>query len=474
MMVVIPVVIAVVIFLVIWLLVWMWSHRNAEGRFRDNKDLYTACAELDEDLQTVLAEENGGTLSEEALLFISEHADEAQLYVRLENEDGICLRDTDLAGIDEAETLLSAIRSIGGVGFVSDDKNAVYGSIVQGDGCEFRLYILGGQMNSSYLRLTIITYVMIAVLVLTIISTAIVTNKFVTRYIVHKIKIPLGLLTTAVTQIRSGNLNHRIEYEEQDEFNPICIEFNEMASRLQTSTQQLQQQQENRKELLASISHDLRSPLTTINAYTDGLIEGVASTEEAQQRYLARIKDKTADMIRLVNRIFAFSKLDMDGYPVELRPVRLDEEIIEMLHSIKQDGEIEGLKVEIIELTPAPVLADPEQLHNIMMNILENSRKYRTKETACVKISVQAGDGGYYLRAADDGPGVQEEELEKIFDVFYRGDPARKNPGKGSGLGLAIVANAVRRMNGTVTAANCKPHGLEISVWLPAAKETEN
>ena len=168
-----------------------------------------------------------------------------------------------------------------------------------------------------------------------------------------------------------------------------------LAVRLKTSVEQTQKNEESRKELMAGISHDLRSPLTSIKAYVEGLLDGIAETPEARTRYLLTIQRKVEDIDRMVNQIFTFSKLELDEYPMEIRTVDLDQEIRQIVKESSAEYEKKGLQISLEK---------------------------------------QESNGVIILK--DDGKGVAPEALPKLFDVFYRTDPARKNPAGGSGLGL--------------------------------------
>ena len=123
---------------------------------------------------------------------------------------------------------------------------------------------------------------LIAVLIILIVIAVLVTNRFLTKFVFRKIEKPLDILISGVHEIQDGNLAYRIRYSNKDEFLPVCQDFNQMAERLQQSIAQTEREERNRKELIAGISHDLRTPLTSIKAYIEGLIEGVAQTPERQ------------------------------------------------------------------------------------------------------------------------------------------------------------------------------------------------
>ena len=149
---------------------------------------------------------------------------------------------------------------------------------------------------------------------------------------------------------------------------------------------------------------------------------------------------------------------------MELRPIRLDVLIAGFVDEAAPDSRIHGLEITAEQLAPVTVSTDPEQLRRVLSNILENSIKYKNKGMGHLRITLEEGGR---LVLADDGPGVPEEALPKLFDVFYRSDPARKNPAGGSGLGLAIASKAIQGMGGTIRAYNVHDGGLAIEITLP-------
>ena len=194
----------------------------------------------------------------------------------------------------------------------------------------------------------------------------------------------------------------------------------------------------------------------------------MARTPEKQRAYLLTIKAKAEDIQRMVSQIFLYSKMDLDDYPVAPKALRLDEEVSSLVADTTGEYAEKGLMVTTEGAwPPAAVTADPAELRRVLTNILDNSAKYKTEETGHLAIRLEDRPETVILTLTDDGPGVPAEALPKLFDVFYRSDPARQHPDRGSGLGLAIAAKSVQRMGGTIEAQNTVPHGLSISITLP-------
>lgn len=267
-------------------------------------------------------------------------------------------------------------------------------------------------------------------------------------------------------QRRAGDLSARISYVGQDEFAPVCSAFNEMAARLQESIARTCRDEAGRKEPLAGISHDLRSPLTSIRAYVEGLLDGVARTPDRQRQYLETIRAKAENIDRLVSQLFHFSQLELERYPLLLQNVELSQWLPQLVSGVREDYLRQSLAIRM-ELSPAAVQVDPEQLRRVLLNLLSNStKKYKEQPERTAEITMTAGEAEVSLCVADDGPGVPEDALPKLLDASYRSDPARKNPAGGSGLGLAIAAKAVQNMGGQIRARNRPAGGLIIEITL--------
>ena len=299
----------------------------------------------------------------------------------------------------------------------------------------------------------------------------VLTNRFLIRFVFRKIEQPLAMLSDGVREISAGNLGHRIVYHENDEFRQVCDDFNSMAEHLKDSIEEVQKNERNRKELLSSISHDLRSPLTSIKAFVEGLQDGVAATPEAQREYLAVVKQKTDDIISMVSQLFMYSKMDMGNYPASPERLDIGKEVADFIAASREEYRAEGLRIEGLEFPEGSyVLADPVQLRSIFINILSNSAKYKNRDTASAVVRCIPRDERIQVVFEDDGPGVPEDTLPRLFNPFYRGDPSRSNPHQGTGLGLAIAAKAAERMNGRIFAENREEGGLRVVIEIPELK----
>jgi len=309
-------------------------------------------------------------------------------------------------------------------------------------------------------------------LMVAVIGVIFITNSLLTRMVFKSITTPLDTLVYGVHQVRDGNLEYRIKYDGNDEFSSVCLDFNEMAGQLFDMVNARQADEKNRRELIAGISHDLRTPLASIRNYVEGLEFGIASTPQMQAKYLGIIKDKTSDLEHIINQLFLFSKLDIGEFPMQVEPKDIGKWLSDSIAAVSY--EYERLQINLVENVRDTVVSiDAIQLRNVLTNILENSLKYGNKEHSVIKVVCRSDNANVVITLTDNGLGVPGDTLHMLFDVFYRGDKARNNTSQGSGLGLAISAKIVERMGGSISAANELEGGLSIRITLPVLEKFE-
>jgi signal transduction histidine kinase len=294
-------------------------------------------------------------------------------------------------------------------------------------------------------------------------------NRFLIRFVFDVVMRSIETLRYGVGQIRDGNLSYRLDTAENNEFDPVCADFNEMAARLLDSVETRLRDEAARKELIAGISHDLRTPLTSVRAYVEGIEHELDSTPEIRGRYIQIIKNKLRDLEQITGTLFLFSSLDLDEFPWRMENTELAGELGSLVSGLKDEYEARGLAIFLSAESEKKlwVRIDPRQTRNALINILENSVKYKTKERGKMEIALSRNNGSAIIAMTDDGPGVPEESLGRLFDLFYRVDSSRGEAVKGNGLGLAIAAKVIHSFGGTIHAKNHPAGGLSIIVELP-------
>ncbi|PEA52736.1 two-component sensor histidine kinase [Bacillus pseudomycoides] len=247
-----------------------------------------------------------------------------------------------------------------------------------------------------------------------------------------------------------GNLQTRLYTTNDDSLDDVIFSINELITELEKVQVEARKSQEARKQLLSSISHDIRTPLTSIIGYVDALKDGIASSEDEQREYLEILSKKSSSLKQLVDQIFNMAKLDSDEFPLQKESLDFAEitreSLIEFLPELSKHN-IE-LQVHIPE-TPCPITADHLSLVRIIGNLMKNTIYYG-KVGKLVGIELLETTSEYQLLIWDKGPGISNNDLENVFERMYRSDQSRNASHGGSGLGLAIAKALVEKNGGQI------------------------
>ncbi|ORU00039.1 sensory transduction protein kinase [Anaerovibrio sp. JC8] len=313
----------------------------------------------------------------------------------------------------------------------------------------------------------------ITVIIIVAIITIILLGLYFSRLLSRQILEPLTALRKASAEIRQGNLDTPIDIQTQDEFGDACRDFEAMRLELKAAREQQEKYEENRKELIAGISHDLSTPLTAMKGYASGILEGIAKTPEKQRHYVEMILQGATTMEKLVDSLFLFSKLDLGRIPFNLNNVPLKDYFTDFYNEqkplLKEKNINLSMDIDLPEDNHGMVSIDRNQFQRVVDNLLSNSRKYCLNESVDVNISLRQDGQNLRIAFTDNGPGVAAQDLPKLFDSFYRTDHARSNVAKGSGLGLAITKKIILGMKGQIWAEETRGGGLTIVILLPLA-----
>ncbi|MFC4601182.1 sensor histidine kinase [Cohnella hongkongensis] len=315
-------------------------------------------------------------------------------------------------------------------------------------------------------------FLWIAALVLAILA---FTNGILTYAVSRSIIRPLRALQKATEEIKDGNLNCEVKTRSKDEIGKLSAAFEEMRKKLKESVELQLQYEENRKELISNISHDLKTPVTAIKGYVEGIMDGVTDSPEKLDRYVKTIYSKAADMDRMIDELFLFSKLDLGKVPFDFEKVDIGAYLQDCAQELVFDLDKRGIKLELNALPEQTlyVKADREKLKRVLINILENSMKYMDKPDGWIGLNVEAQAGTAEISISDNGQGIPEDALPHIFDRFYRADPSRNSSTGGSGLGLAIAWQIVEEHGGRIRAESELGAGTRVHIELPLWGRTQ-
>lgn len=322
-------------------------------------------------------------------------------------------------------------------------------------------YILNVGTFNEFIRKDAVLVIICVLFILTF------TNGLLTYLVSKSIIKPLKELENAANEIKHGNLDYKISACSKDEIGEVCGSFEEMRSRLKESLEIQQQYEENRKELISNISHDLKTPITSIKGYIEGIKDGIADTPDKMNKYINTIYTKANYMDNLIDDLFLFSKLDLNRVPFDFQIVDIRSYIKDYVEEINFDLDRDSIELTLnIPEKPIMVKVDVQKLNRVIMNIVGNSIKYKAIGMLKINIAVKDKNDYVVIEVKDNGKGISKEGLPYVFDRFFRADTSRETTSGGSGLGLAIVKKIIEEHEGQIWAESKLNEGTTIFFTL--------
>ena len=285
-----------------------------------------------------------------------------------------------------------------------------------------------------------------------LISVALVVGLWVYR----SSAVPLVKLKKATQNIKEGNLDFVLDVEGNDEFSELCQDFEEMRRRLKESTEEKNLIEKENKELISNISHDLKTPITAVKGYIEGIMDGVADTPEKMDRYVRTIYNKTNEMDHLINELTFYSKIDTNRIPYTFGKLNVEDYFADCAEEVGLELETRGIELVYANYVEKDVMviADGEQIRRVIHNIISNAIKYMDKPKGIIQIRIKDVGDFIQIEIEDNGKGIGPKDLPYIFDRFYRTDVSRNSSKGGSGIGLSIVKKILEDHGGKVWATS--------------------
>ena len=295
-------------------------------------------------------------------------------------------------------------------------------------------------------------------------------------WIYHSIVTPIHMLQLATQNIKNGNLDFEVQVQNKDEIGELCEDFEEMRKRLKDNAEEKLRSEQQNKELISNISHDLKTPITAIKGYVEGLMDGVADTPEKQNKYLQTVYSKAIDMDHLINELSFYSKIDTNKIPYTFNRINVVgyfEDCAEDLGRELEEEHIEFIYENGVDAS-VQMIADAEQIKRVINNIVGNSKKYSDK--ADTKIHMTVKDVGDFVQVEieDNGKGIAAKDLPYIFDRFYRTDASRNSSRGGSGIGLSIVKKIMEDHGGKIWVTSKEGAGTVMYLVIRKYQEVPN
>jgi len=298
-----------------------------------------------------------------------------------------------------------------------------------------------------------------------------------TVWVYRSVLRPLGRLQEATRQIRDGNLDFTLEVEEEDdEIGQLCQDFEEMRIRLKENAEEKIRYDLENKELISNISHDLKTPITAIKGYVEGILDGVASSPEKLDKYIRTIYNKANDMDRLIDELTFYSKIDTNKIPYTFSKLNVVSYFRDCVEEVGLDMDSRGIELGYFNYVSEDVIiiADAEQLKRVINNIISNSVKYLDKPRGIINIRIKDVGDFIQVEIEDNGRGIAARDLPHIFERFYRTDASRNSAQGGSGIGLSIVRKIIEDHSGRIWATSKEGIGTEMHFVLRKYQEVKS
>ncbi len=373
----------------------------------------------------------------------------------------------------ETLSVLPAFRGENGeseIGIYMDDLNKMIRQL------DFRFS--DGTQGSFFIITRIVTVIsrpLLTGMFVAMIVTMIITAAAVIYWFRKGVFEPINSLNVAMKHIRDGNLEYALPTDGKGEIGDLYQSYEDMRLRLKESADEKLEREKQSKELISNISHDLKTPITSIKGYVEGIMDGVANTPEKQAKYIRTIYNKANDMDKLINELTLYARIDNDRIPYNFRRINVADYFGDCVDEIGIDMESRGIKLNYSNLVSPDtvIIADPEQMKRVVNNIISNSVKYLDKADGRIDIRILDEQDAIRVEIEDNGKGIAARDLPNIFDRFYRTDSSRNSAQGGSGIGLSIVKKIIEDHGGYIWATSRDGEGTCMHFVIRKYREME-
>ncbi len=310
-------------------------------------------------------------------------------------------------------------------------------------------------------------------MIIAMILILIFTGWLLTRWIQKSVFNPLNQLNVAMNKIKEGDFDYTLETDAKGEIGDLYRNYEDMRLRLKESTEENTQHEKQNRELISNISHDLKTPITAIKGYVEGILDGVADTPEKKDKYLRTIYNKATDMQKLISELTVYSNVENNRIPYNFHQINVADYFKDCVEEVGMDLENRNIRLDYSNLVSNDtiIIADPEQMKKVINNIISNSVKYMDKKNGEIDIRILDEIDSVRIEIEDNGKGIAQKDLSKIFDRFYRTDASRNSMQGGSGIGLSIVKKIIEDHGGYIWATSREGEGTCIHFVIRKYKE---
>jgi signal transduction histidine kinase len=331
----------------------------------------------------------------------------------------------------------------------------------EGDSIEYVVYIRDNRQTVRDLTLSLVSLIMEAVGVGFVIAVALAL------ILAKTLLQPILGMTKAAEAIAGGDFSKKLSVESDDEIGILAHTFNNMASQLQATLEEIRRSEALRREFVANVSHELRTPLTSIRSYAETLTENPDMEKETEVSFLHVILNESDRMTKIVQDLLELSRFDAGNVQFNFERFSISKSIEDVRDAVRLEAASRGhtISVTIPEGLPH-IVGDRARIEQVLINIVSNAIKY-TPDGGYIDITSGSGDGHVWVAIQDTGIGIPEEDIPRLFDRFYRVDKARSRESGGTGLGLSIALEIIQRHGGDVDVTSVVGEGTTVTVRLP-------
>ncbi len=343
-------------------------------------------------------------------------------------------------------------------------------------------YVLDGDVNCSAFIITDVSHGIpeleeyVISILLAFVLILIVTAMSFMFWIQKGIVKPIEKMRVATQNIKHGKLDFELTWDVKDEIGDLCKDFEEMRKRLQANEEEIVAYDQASKELISNITHDLKTPITAIKGYAEGILDGVADTREKQEKYIRTISNKANELNTLINELTVYSKFDRSRIPYNFQTLGVKAYFDDCAEDLLIELEARGIGFEYKNQVSKDkqITADPQQLCRVIHNVISNSVKYMDKKEQRIQLRVEETGNNILVEIEDNGKGIRNEDIPYIFDRFYRTDASRNSMTGGSGIGLSIVRKIMEEHNGKIWAKSVDGVGTTMCFIIRICQEDTN
>ncbi|NCB51568.1 MAG: sensor histidine kinase [Clostridia bacterium] len=384
-------------------------------------------------------------------------------YYILNSENGTYITGSGTA--DSIGTVTpNIITAIGGSEGYASDPGADYMDValpIEGELGSYIVYIRDNKDAVQSLNDQLLNIILKALAVGLVIS--VLLGLFLAKTMIA----PIQDLTLAAKKVAAGDFSEKLENQSKDEIGVLTRTFNDMAGQLEDTLDDLTKSEQMRREFVANVSHELRTPITSIRSYAETLEEDPSMPSATRQKFLEIILNESDRMTKIVQDLLTLSRFDAGSIEFSFENFSFEKSVRDVYNAMVIDAMSHKHDFVLEFKAPVPVImGDRARIEQVLINMVSNAVKY-TKDGGRIRMTAGVKNGEVWCSVKDNGIGIPKDDVDKVFDRFYRVDKARSRESGGTGLGLSIAKEIVSRHKGRIDLESREGKGTRITMWLP-------